>query len=463
MTPARWRRIEEVFDRAAELAQTDREGFVVGECGADADLRAEVLSLLGCLPDAAKSLREAVEAVASALVGSETARYIGKRLGPYRLVEVIGEGGMGTVYLAERDDAEFSHQVAIKILSRSVGSPQAIARFRDERQILAALEHPNIVRLLDGGSTDDELPYLVMEHVQGTTITRYAKDHTLSVRARLVLVRQVCAALQHAHQNLVVHRDIKPSNILVNADGVPKVLDFGIAKLLAPVGSFEREARTRTGLAMFTPEYASPEQARGVAISTATDVYSIGAVLYELVTGQPPHRMSGSALECLRVICEVEPLRPSAACPIERRRELAGDLDNIILRALHKDASRRYGSMVTRPRECGTWRPASPSPAPSSIRARCTAPPSAPMARAWSPRAPTGPRECGTSNPTWERSNNGPRSPSDVRLSLMVSRWCAARHWAHDRSPMSDLVDIASAPAATAILTQVHDTPCELP
>jgi hypothetical protein len=290
-------------------------------------------------------LRNVVVAEVHVLAIDGTTAHVGRRVGPFRLLTLLGEGGMGAVYLAERDDAQFRHRVAIKILPHSVGSPEAVARFRDERQILAALEHPNIVRLLDGGSTDDGLPYLAMEHVEGATITQYAMDHELAVRARVALVRQVCAALQYAHQNLVVHRDIKPSNILIDAAGAPKVLDFGIAKLLAPIPSFERQARTITGSAMFTPEYASPEQARGDAVSTATDVYSVGAVLYELMTDRPPHLPTGNVLENLRMIYEVDPPRPSAAAPPERRRELAGDLDNIILKALHKEPARRYASM----------------------------------------------------------------------------------------------------------------------
>jgi hypothetical protein len=345
MTPERWHRIEALFEQAFELPESERNAFLDEACAGDPELHREVATLLTSAPATGASFRDAVAAEARMLASDAVTGQVGRRIGPFRLIALLGEGGMGAVYLAERDDAQFTHQVAIKILAHAVGSPQAIARFRDERQILAALEHPNIVRLLDGGSTEDGLPYLVMEHIEGTTITRYARERELSVRARIALIRRVCAALQYAHQNLVVHRDIKPSNILVDADGAPKVLDFGIAKLLAPVGSFEREARTRTGLAMFTPEYASPEQARGDAVATVTDVYSVSAVLYELVTGQPPHRTSGSALEILRVICEVDPQRPSATGPIELRRELAGDLDNIILKALHKEPARRYASM----------------------------------------------------------------------------------------------------------------------
>ncbi len=355
MNTERWRQIEALFERALELPDSERAGFLDQACAGDRELRSELSRLLASAPTASESLRDVVVAEVKMIASDAVTAQVGRRIGPFRLISLLGEGGMGAVYLAERDDAQFSQRVAIKILSRAVGSPEAIARFRDERQILAALEHPNIVRLLDGGSTDDHLPYLVMEHIEGTTITRYAEHHQLPVRARIALVRRVCAALLYAHQNLVVHRDIKPSNILVDADGAPKILDFGIAKLLAPSGSFAREARTRTGFAMFTPEYGSPEQARGDAVSTATDIYSVGAVLYELVTGTPAHRSSGSGLEILRVICEVDPARPSAVAPGGRRRELAGDLDNIILKALHKEPARRYASMEQLSDDLGRW------------------------------------------------------------------------------------------------------------
>jgi len=373
MNAERWRRIEALFDQVMELPDGDRGGFLDNACSGDPELRREVGALLASAPTSGDALRDAVASEVQLLATAAVTAQVGRRIGPFRLLRLLGEGGMGAVYLAERDDAQFAHQVAIKILSHAVGSPQAIARFRDERQILAGLKHPHIVRLLDGGSTDDQLPYLVMEHIEGTAITRYANDRALSVRARLVLVRQVCAALQYAHQNLVVHRDIKPSNILVDAAGVPKVLDFGIAKLLAPVGGFEREARTRTGFAMFTPEYASPEQARGEVVSTATDVYSLGAVLYDLVTGQSPHRTAGSALEVLRVICEVDPARPSAVAPEGRRRELAGDLDNIILKALHKESARRYASVAQLADDLGRFldgRPVTARTATIGYRAR---------------------------------------------------------------------------------------------
>jgi len=355
MDTERWHRIETLFEQALGVAEPERGGFLDEACAGDAELRRELMSLLASAPTAGQSLRSAVVAEVRMMANDVATAQVGRRIGPFRLIRLLGEGGMGAVYLGERDDAQFSHRVAIKILPHAVGSPASIARFRDERQILAALEHPNIVRLLDGGSTDDGLPYLVMEHIEGTTITRYANQQELTVRARVALVRRVCAALQYAHQNLVVHRDIKPSNVLVEADGEPKILDFGIAKLLAPAARFALEAKTRTGFTMFTPEYASPEQARGDAVSTATDVYSVGAVLYELMTGQAPQRTEGSPLEILRVICEVDPPRPSAVAPTGQRRELAGDLDNIILRALHKEPARRYASMEQLSDDLGRW------------------------------------------------------------------------------------------------------------
>jgi hypothetical protein len=369
MDGERWRRIEALFEQAVDLSEAERAGLLAAADGsaADASIQREVKRMLASAPTAVESLRGAVAATMRQLASDAVAGLVGKRIGRFRLVKLLGEGGMGAVYLAERDDAQFAHRVAIKVLSHAVGSPEAIARFRDERQILAALEHPHIVRLLDGGSTEDRLPYLVMEHIEGTAITRHAEHHELALRARVELVRRVCSALQYAHQNLIVHRDIKPSNILVDAAGAPKILDFGIAKLLAP-GAFSREARTRTGFALFTPEYASPEQARGESVTTATDIYSVGAVLYELVAGRPAHRPTGSALEILRVICEVDPPRPSAVAP-----GVPADLDNIILKALHKEPARRYASMEQLSDDLARWldgRPVAARTATFGYRAR---------------------------------------------------------------------------------------------
>ena len=321
-----WAQIEALFFAACERPAAERADFVAA-CG-DAEVAAEVMALLAAEADAGGTLGEIVGGELAELAGQSV--HSGRRLGVYRLGTPIGEGGMSVVYAAERDDAEFRHAVAIKILKQTFGSPEATARFRAERQILASLEHPNIVRLLDGGTTDDDLPYLVMERIQGVPITRYVTDHALAIDARVRLVRDVCAAVQFAHAARVIHRDLKPSNILVDASGTPKLLDFGIAKLVDDDGT----ARTRG--ALLTPEYASPEQARGDAVTIATDIYSLGAVLYEILVGQPPH--VGTALAILGKLATDEPVRPRAL-------GIAADLDNIVMMALHKEPAQRYASV----------------------------------------------------------------------------------------------------------------------
>jgi serine/threonine protein kinase/tetratricopeptide (TPR) repeat protein len=271
------------------------------------------------------------------------ARWVGRRVGPYRLQKLIGEGGMGAVFLANRDDDQFRKNVALKLLRFETDQPAALARFRNERQILAALSHPNIAALYDGGSTEDGLPYIVMEYVIGDPLSAYSDSRALSTPDRLRLFRQVCDAVQYAHQRLIVHRDLKPGNILVTRDGVPKLLDFGIAKLLlAPELQAEGALNTKTGLLMMTPDYASPEQIRGDAVSTATDIYSLGAVLYEFLTGQRPHLLTRyDPAELQREICESDPKPPSAS----GRAGLKGDLDTIVLKAMHRDPARRYRSV----------------------------------------------------------------------------------------------------------------------
>ena len=302
------------------------------------------------------------------------------RVGPYRLIREIGHGGMGTVHLGVRDDDAFQKRVAIKVLKRGMDSDAIVRRFRHERQILAGLEHPNIAGLLDGGTTPDGLPYFAMEYVEGQPIVEYCDAGRMDTTARLQLFRLVCAAVQHAHQNLIVHRDIKPANVLVTTDGTPKLLDFGIAKLLNPELAGHTLAPTAAGLQLMTPEYASPEQVRGEPVTTATDIYSLGVLLYELLTGRLPYRLtSRTAADIARVVCESVPVRPStavtqlpdsgptagtrdaakgassqasAAYDTLRtahgdllRRRLAGDLDNIVLKALSKEPARRYASV----------------------------------------------------------------------------------------------------------------------
>ena len=293
-----------------------------------------------------------------------------RRIGPYKLIRELGRGGMGTVWLAARADEQFEKRVALKVV-RGSDSEEVLRFFRRERQILAGLEHPNIARLLDGGTTEEGLPYFVMEHVEGVPIDRYCDEHKLSVPERLRLFEGVCSAVQHAHRSLVVHRDLKPGNILVTEEGIPKLLDFGIAKLLNPgvAGGGSHE----TVVAM-TPDYASPEQVRGRAITTATDVYSLGVILYELLTGQRPYRVKSSEhVEVLKAVCEAEPERPSTAVgrtserhqpdgttitttpeetgrlrhetPQRLRKRLRGDLDAVVLAALQKDPLHRYASV----------------------------------------------------------------------------------------------------------------------
>jgi eukaryotic-like serine/threonine-protein kinase len=267
---------------------------------------------------------------------------VGRHIGPYRVLGEIGHGGMGAVYRAVRDDDQYQKQVAIKLLREGNGSDLVIERFKVERQILANLEHPNIARLIDGGTTQEGWLYFSMECVDGEPIDRHCDSHNLSTRQRLELFLTVCSAVQYAHQNLVVHRDLKPSNILVTPDGMPKLPDFGIAKLLTDTG----DARTRTGMVLMTPEYASPEQVQGAPITTASDVYSLGMLLYELLARKRAYQIeTGSPVEIARVVCQVEPEKPSAVAPRPISRQLAGDLDTIVLKAIRKEPARRYASV----------------------------------------------------------------------------------------------------------------------
>jgi non-specific serine/threonine protein kinase/serine/threonine-protein kinase len=313
--------------------------------------------------------------------GSTAAPAKPTHIGPYRLIRRLGRGGMGTVHLAVRDDDAFEKHVAIKILKRGMDTEAIVRRFRHERQILASLNHPFIAGLLDGGTTLDGLPYFAMEYVEGQPITDYCETRALDTTGRIELFRKVCTAVQYAHQNLIIHRDLKPGNVLVAADGTPKLLDFGIAKLLNPELASPTLAPTVAGLQLMTPEYASPEQVRGETVTTATDIYSLGVLLYEVLTGRRPYNFSSrSPAEIARVVCDAVPERPSTAvtrlpdaglydhvetgddpgstptrmlddtrprsADTERlRRRLAGDLDTIVLKALSKEPTRRYASV----------------------------------------------------------------------------------------------------------------------
>lgn len=335
-----WRRIEGVFAEVAALPETERKTRLAELCGGDEALRKEVASLLAADAGAGDFLERSPLALPPASA-------VGRRLGPWRLESKLGEGGMATVYLGVRDDGEFRQQVAIKIFRYGADYADLRERFRAERQILASLDHPNIARLLDGGTTADGLPYLVMEHIDGVPIDLYCTKRDLGIDARIDLFRQVCAAVQYAHQNLVVHRDLKPSNILVTPDGRPHLLDFGIAKLLEGSG---QPALTRTGQRLMTPHYASPEQVEGRPVTTASDVYSLGVLLYVLLTGRLPYRVSPDHLGAVeQAVLEQEPERPSTAGDTRERRLarwLAGDLDNIVLMALRKEPQRRYATVA---------------------------------------------------------------------------------------------------------------------
>jgi len=354
VTQERWQRLEAVLNGAMEREGAARASYLHEVCGDDDELRREAESLLSFHEDAEVVISGVIQGAAEQFEADDApALTAGERLGVYRIVREIGRGGMGTVYLAERDDEEFKRQVAIKLVTQGMNTAELLSRFRRERQILARLDHPFIARLLDGGSTNEGRPFLVMEYVQGKPITTYCDDHRLGTRQRIELFVKVCSAVHSAHQKLVVHRDLKPGNILVDAEGSPKLLDFGIAKLLGPDDDVEVTAATG-GMPMLTPQYASPEQVRSEAISTSADLYVLGVILYELVAGVRPYRVHSLApSEILRAVCEEEPQRPSTASRKTAQGEFrpepllkADELDNIVLMAMQKEPERRYGSVA---------------------------------------------------------------------------------------------------------------------
>ena len=352
MTKERWQQVKAVLDGALERTGAERMAFLAATCQGDEELRNEVDSLLASEAKAEDFIETPIFRIWKE---DEKPLAEGQRIGAYRIVREAGRGGMGAVYLAERADEEFRRQAAIKLVRRGMDTDEIVRRFRAERQILANLDHPNVARLLDAGTTEDGRPYFVMEWVEGRPIDEYCDAHQLPTRERLELFRKVCSAVHFAHQNLVVHRDLKPGNILVTAEGEPKLLDFGIAKLLAS----EQEpftALTRVGLRPMTPEFASPEQVRGEAITTASDVYALGVLLYVLLTGHSPYKpAAGDPQGLARAICETSPPRPSSVIgrmkEVDRpdgpalRRRLVGDLDNIVLMAMKKEPQRRYASV----------------------------------------------------------------------------------------------------------------------
>jgi len=361
----RWNQVKEILALALEKDPGERSAFIRQACGEDAALRAEVESL-AAHSDSADSLLE--NSPAAHIPWFRPEAMASRKLGTYRITRVIGQGGMAVVYLGERDDQEFRKSVAIKMVLPGTNAAEVFQRFRNERQTLAALDHPNIVRLLDGGSTEEGLPYLVMDYVDGLPIDQYCDLHESSIDERLELFRKICSAVQYAHDKQIIHRDLKPGNILITKDGVPRLLDFGIAKLLDPE-LYQKALITQTSWRPMTPEYASPEQVRGKSVTRSSDIYSLGVLLYQLLSGHRPYRSAESLLEIEHAICDEEAEKPSTAvtqsvnqrtragsspitpelvsknrgsAPGDLRRRLQGDLDTIVMKALRKEPENRY-------------------------------------------------------------------------------------------------------------------------
>ena len=385
MTGQRWKQVRDLFDAALEQPIHLRDRFLADRTPGDPRMAQEVRELLASYQESDHMLTQPAIKGLEALLPSasappdldqtvpttiirpadntDTGSMIGRRMGHYRLIRKIGSGGMGTVFVAARDDRQFEQPVAIKVVRPSMNTSQILQRFLQERRVLAGLEHPNIARLIDGGSSEEGLPYLVMEYVEGVPIDKYCEERRLNVTDRLRLFRIVCEAVHYAHRSLVIHRDIKPVNILVTPEGVPKLLDFGIAKLVGPQAAGDPSLSVDT--APMTPEYASPEQVHGEPVTTASDVYSLGVMLYRLLTGRSPYRPGKSGAAALfNAITSQDPVKASQAAlvddehsqaavnaasregtPEKLRRRLTGDLDVIILTALQKEPARRYASV----------------------------------------------------------------------------------------------------------------------
>ncbi|MBS1793237.1 MAG: serine/threonine protein kinase [Acidobacteria bacterium] len=351
MQSEKWKKVKALLGDVLELDAGKRRGFL-RDSQQDPEVIAEVESLLEFEKASAELMNLAAVDFSRDFFDeseSEANPLIGQLFGNYRIIRELGQGGMGAVYLAMRADGKFEQRVALKLLKRELNTTALRRRFRQEREILATLEHPNIARLLDAGTTDEGIPFLVMEYVEGSTIARYCEEKQPSLNERLKLFNKVCEAVAHAHRNLIIHRDLKPSNILVTEKGEPKLLDFGISKLLDTENGNENTAAT--AFAAMTPEYASPEQIKGEPVTTATDVYSLGVVLYKILTGRHPFELGGRKKSALaETIIETEPTKPSAVFGKRqiksqsaiRSSQLKGDIDNIVLKALSKEPARRY-------------------------------------------------------------------------------------------------------------------------
>lgn len=337
-TLARYQKIKAAFNAIVHAPESQRRELLDTHCGSDRELKEEVRSML----DTWAAEEQLNMSFRSREGGGVVDRPQPQRVGPYQIDRLLGRGGMGSVYLAHRADGQFEQKVAIKLIDLPIGSHLFSERFRQERQILAGLQHPYIARLLNGGVGEDGCPYLAMEYVEGLPIQRFSAEHNLSEVERIELFLRVCEAVQFAHRNFIVHRDLKPDNILVAADGTPRLLDFGTAKLVSPSPNTNEGEITRSGYLSYTPQYASPEQVLGKPITTASDTYSLGVLLYLLLTGRLPHRFEElTTAEMLHVICEQAPSRPSL--PLGKR--LNGDLEAILLKALRKEPQERYATV----------------------------------------------------------------------------------------------------------------------
>jgi TolB-like protein/Tfp pilus assembly protein PilF/tRNA A-37 threonylcarbamoyl transferase component Bud32 len=414
MSPERWQKIEDVFQAVVDLAPAERLSFLNSNYADDQDLIAEIERLISDYEDAGDfiespvwtdsfmlgaTVRDKIGGAIDHEIQQDKGGMIGKRLGVYLLTKELGRGGMGAVYLAERADGEFRQRVALKVIKRGMDTDFIVRRFRNERQILASLDHQNIARLLDGGTTDDGLPFFVMEYIEGSPVYRFSDAKKLSIHERLRLFIKICDAVDYAHENLIIHRDIKPTNILVTGDGMPKLLDFGIAKILNPELAADSIDPTATAMRMMTPEYASPEQVRGEVVTKTSDIYSLGVLLYELLTGHRPYRLKNRALhEIARVICEEEPddlasiltreenfvptstndekttleaIFESRSSNLETlKRELSGDLQKVVFKALRKDTEDRYQSAKELAEDIARYLAGAPVLAPAFLPAQ---------------------------------------------------------------------------------------------
>lgn len=379
MSENNWQKVFEIFERTIDLPLNEREKFLDSECGGDAQMRAEVEAMLKADAEAEDFIESPiVENTAISLIKEfdttevpNSPSFINQKIGVYRLKKEIGRGGMGAVFLAERDDGEFKQKVAIKLIKRGMDSDFIIQRFRNERQILAQMRHPNVAHLFDGGTTEAGSPYFIMEFIEGESIYKYCDDNKLNLTERLQLFQKICSAIEYAHEKQIIHRDIKPSNILVTSQGNPKLLDFGISKILNPEFIHESINPTGSMMRLMTPDYASPEQVRGDKITFSSDIYSLGVLLYELLTGHRPFDFKDKSLhEISNEICETPPIKPSEVITCEAnllsqyktgspeefaklrdsslqelKNELSNNLDNILLKALNKKPENRYQSV----------------------------------------------------------------------------------------------------------------------